>query len=214
MDRVYTQHVARYMWTVWDANGQPDLSPLSLESLVLSSIRKACERSAEDIIEKSKNLPPEYNDGVSNPLLFMFETAFNELDNTAFKLLKKVYTEVQKNYYTVIFQDPSGQVEDYTGYMPPYSFYDLEGLVKERGAVAGSSSTATARTENLKANACRRVGDLYLCTQPVSCRTMCAFWEEPEDDRVFQCYYQMRNKQQKDLTDAFQCGNEKAITTQ
>lgn len=212
-DIVYTQHVARYMWTVWTPEGEPDLSPLSLSTLVLPTIRAACERSAEDIIEKSKNLPPEYNDAVANPLTFMFDTAFDSLDNLAFKLLKKVFADVQKTYYTVTFQDPTGRIADYTGYAPSYSFYDLENLIKERGAVSGEESTASARTENLKMNACKKISDsVYRCTQPVSCRTMCAFWDEPEEGQPdsFQCYFQVRNKEQKGLEDAFLCASQQA----
>lgn len=213
-ERIYTQKSARYMWTVWTPDNQPDLSPLSLSCLVLPSIRAACERAAEDIIKKSKNLPPEFAEVGDSPLSFLFETAFDGLDSLAFKLLKKVYSEVQKNYYTVIFQDPTGKCTDYTGYTPSYAFFDLEDLVKERGAVSGEGATASARTERLKANACKKVNGLYICTQPVSCRTMCAYWEEPEDDKSFQCYYQLRNSKQKDMTDAFQCGNAEAIAAQ
>lgn len=212
---IYTQKSARYMWTVWTSDGQPDLSPLSLSGLVLPSIRTACERAAEDIIKKSKNLPPEYMGAAEdNPLAFMFETAFDGLDSLAFKLLKKVYSEVQKNYYTVIFQDPTGKCTDYTGYTPPYAFFDLEGLVRERGAVSGEGATALARTERLKANACKYINGQYICTQPVSGQTMCAYWEEPDDDKSFQCYYQIRNETQKDMSDAFQCGNANAIAAQ
>lgn len=212
-DIIYTQHVARYMWTIWTPDGKPDLSPLALESLVLPDIRSACERSAEDLIEKTKNLPPEYNSALASPLTFMFDTAFDGLDALAFKLLKKVYADVQKTYYTVTFQDPTGRIADYTGYAPPYSFYDLESLVKERGAVIGEGASPVARTEALKANACRKASDsTFRCTQPVSCQTMCAFWDEPEEGQpeTFQCYYQIRNKNQKGLEDAFLCANQQA----
>ena len=212
-DIIYTQHVARYMWTVWTPEGEPDLSPLALSSLVLPTVRSACERSAEDIIGKTKNLPPEYSGTLADPLTFLFDTTFDGLDSLAFKLLKKVYADVQKTYYTVTFQDPTGHHIDYTGYTPPYSFYDLENLIKERGAVLGEGSTAPARTENLRGNACRKVNDsTYWCSQPVSCQTMCKFWDAPDENQpeIFQCYFQLRNKNQKGIEDAFLCACQEA----
>lgn len=210
IDRVYTQHVARYFWTLWTPEGKPDLSPLSVDSIVLPSIRLACERAAEDIVNKSKHIPEMYVNEACQ-LETLFNITFDELDDLAFKLLKKVYTEVQKTYYTVIIQDPTGTREDYTGYTPSYAFMDLEQLIKERGAVTGENATSTVRTQNLKSNACRKHGNVYICTQPVSCRTMCSFYDEPDDGQPSQCYFQMRNKNQKDMSDAFICSNAEAI---
>lgn len=212
---VCTQHIAKYMWTIWTSDGKPDLSPLSLDLTILPSIKAACERSASDLIESTKNLPPELqSDALASPLRTMYELSFEELNTSAFKLLKKVFADVQKNYYTVTLQDPTGRNPDYTGYTPAYAFPDIELLVKERGVYTGTEPiTAAQRTESLKQNACKKLGSTFVCGQPVSCQTMCKFWCPPDDSYQGQCYYQIRNKEQtaKDLSDAFLCGNEEAI---
>ena len=211
-----TQHVAKYMWTAWAPDGKPDLSPLALDLTILPSIKVACVRATSDILENSKNLPPELQadpDTLANPLHFIYELAYEELNQTAFKLLKKVFVTVQKNYYTVTLQDPSGTFPDYVGYVPDYAFSDIEYLVRTRGLATGEQATAMARTASLKKNACRKLESKYICGQPVSCQTMCKFWIQPDEGYPGQCYYQLRNKEQKakDLSDSFLCGNEEAI---
>lgn len=212
---VRTQHVTQYSWRIWKPNsGIPDLSPGSVESNLLLSIRDATEMAAGDVLGPLVRKAEANGVAYTGPRCLdeLYETAFNKLDAAAMKNLKKVFDTVMRNYYTVIFTDPQGANPDFLAYTSPGMYYDLEDLVKQQASadIQADMDTLQARMEKLKGNACRKSGGKYLCNQPVSGRTTCTYWIEPEPGNHYQCYYQDRNPDQLGVSDCFLCQCEDA----
>lgn len=207
---VKTQHVTQFSWSVWKGNsGIPDLAPSSVEGSLLLSIRDATEMAAGEII--GYVVRKAEKDGVAytgpKTLADLFEYTFSTLNGEGIKMLKKSFDTVLKNYYTVIFQDPSGKNEDFLAYASPGMYYDLVELVKHQGSVdkTGFENEMAARLAQDKCNACIKNGDVLICGQPISGRTLCKHWAQPEEGNLYQCYFQDRNPNQVEMRDAFLC---------
>lgn len=212
---IRTVHVTKFAWHTWKECGDiPDLSPGSVQSNLLLTIRDAMELSAGDVIgpvvRKTEASGAAYNG--PKCLDDLYHRAFWELDTGAMKSLKKVFDTVMKNYYTVIFMDPTGANKDFLAYASPGMYYDLERLVKEQAPLEAQDqlNELQAKIAKMKGNACKFVNGEYLCGQPVSGRVACNHWCEPEEGNKYQCYYQDRNPKQVGIDDAFWCLCEEA----
>lgn len=202
--------MTQFSWHIWKGdNGIPDLSPSTIAGSLLLSIRDATEMAAGEIIGAA--VRKAENNGVAytgpRTLDELFDYTFAVLDSDGIKMLKKTFDMVLKNYYTVIFQDPSGKNKDFMAYASPGMYYDLVELVKHQGKVDvhGFENEMAARLAQDKPNACLKHGDCLLCGQPISGRTLCKYWAQPEEGNTFQCYYQDRNPNQIETRDAFLC---------
>lgn len=217
---VKTQHVSQYSWKAWRAGtGIPDLSPGAVDGYLLLSIREAAEQAVVDILTskqpKKGNRRSKAEEEVCDAytcLDDLYQQAFSVLDQDAMKLLKKAFDTVMKKYYTVIFMDPQGNEPDFLAYASPDMYKELEAIVRQRNILdtAPDGATLQERIDKLKTNACWRAEDRFLCGQPVSGRTACSFWDEPEPGNKYQCYYQERNPGQKGDEDCFLCQCEAA----
>ena len=212
---VKTQHVTQFSWSVWKGNsGIPDLAPSSVEGSLLLSIRDATEMAAGEII--GYVVRKAEKDGVAytgpKTLADLFEYTFSTLNGDGIKMLKKSFDTVLKNYYTVIFQDPTGNNKDFLAYASPGMYYDLVELVKHQGSVdkSGFENEMAARLAQDKTNACLICNGTYICGQPISGRTLCKYWAQPEEGNLFPCYYHDRNPNQVETRDAFLCLCEEA----
>lgn len=212
---VKTQHVTQFSWSVWkETTGVPDLSPSTITSSLLLSIRDATEMAAGEIIGLA--VRKAESDGVAykgpKTLEELFDYTFATLDSNGLKMLKKSFDTVLKNYYTVIFQDPSGKNKDFLAYASPGMYYDLCELVKHQGNVSteGYENEMTARLAQEKPNACLSCMGTFICGQPISGRTLCKYWAQPEEGNLFPCYYHDRNPNQVETRDAFLCLCEEA----
>ena len=208
---VRTQHVTQFSWNVWrgEGSGIPDLSPASVEGSLLLSIRDATEMAAGEIIGAAVRKAESNGVAYTGPKTLgdLFEYTFSTLDSDGIKMLKKSFDTVLKNYYTVIFQDPSGKNADFLAYASPGMYYDLVSLVKNQGKVntAGYDNEMAARLAQDKPNACLKNGETLICGQPISGRTLCKYWAQPEEGNNYQCYFQDRNPNQVETRDAFLC---------
>lgn len=207
---VKTAHVTKFAWHSWKECGDvPDLSPGSIQSNLLLTIRDATEMAAGEVIGPVARKAEVSGAAYDGPKCLddIFHAAFWNLDSSAMKALKKVFDTVMKSYYTVIFMDPTGANKEFMAYASPGMYYDLEQLVKEQAPLEAEEqlNELQAKIAKLKGNACRFARGHYLCGQPVSGRVACSHWAPPEEGNKFQCYYQDRNPEQVSIEDAFWC---------
>lgn len=212
---VRTVHVTKFAWHTWKECGDiPDLSPGSVQSNLLLTIRDAVEMAAGDVIGPNARRAEASGAAYTGPKCLddIYKLAFWNLDSGAMKSLKKVFDTVMKNYYTVIFMDPTGANKEFMAYASPGMYYDLEKLVKDQAPLEAQDqlNELQAKISKLKGNACKFAAGTYLCGQPVSGRVSCTHWCEPEEGNKYQCYYQDRNPDQKSMEDAFLCLCEEA----
>lgn len=212
---IRTLHVTTFAWRLWKPCGDiPDLSPGSVQSNLLLTVRDAVEMAAGDVIGPVARKAESAGTAYSGPRCLddIYQAAFCQLDVGAMKQLKKIFDNVMKNYFTVIFTDPNGKNKDFLAYASPGMYYDLEELAARQlvSEEDNAHDEFQAKLNNMRGNACTCRRGFYICGQPVSGRSTCSYWHEPEEGNPYQCYFQDRNPDQSTLEDGLLCQCEEA----
>lgn len=219
-----THYLVQYSWSLWKPDSNiPDIAPGAVESNLLLSIRDAMEFAVTEILFKATsgtrrksgnivNLPSAIEPVTDGPrcLEDLYTQAFTNLDSEAMRILSKVFNVVNKTYYTVIFNDPSGKNRPFLAYASPKMHADLESLLNQLQVDQSGPATLASKLVKLRSNACIKFNGRYLCNKPVSGRVMCSYWAQPEAGNRYQCYYQERNKDMVDISGCFLCQCESA----